>query len=162
MADFTLEKSTIDKCDYEGLQLDTRAHDSTEKDLDTTKSRRSPRHGQAEYSDEKNFITETEAREAAGLDDTPESATSTVDLTKPTMINDDDGGAPKPKVQRMCGLRRRYFWTFFGLVLTIITVAAVVGGILGARQSASSAPSNSSTPLGSASDTPGDSRKEIM
>ncbi|MCJ1411688.1 hypothetical protein MMC19_005780 [Ptychographa xylographoides] len=151
MVEPAMEKAPVDHCDYEGLQLDTRARDQTEKDLDTPQelnSPVSPEQYQNFWDDEKNLIAAREAREAqraAPSQYTPVSAGSTKTLVPPDMVS-QDGTPAERKPQRICGLRRGLFWTFLILILAIIVIAAIVGGLLAARRNSSSTPSPSATP----------------
>ena len=108
-----------------------------------------------DYSDEKAFISEREAREAQQK--SPYSLTSTQFSPKPAVI-DDLTAPPKPKVPRICGMRRKYFWALFGTVLAIIIIAAVLGGVLGSTShttTTSAGPSTAATPNSPPSALPG-------
>lgn len=45
--------------------------------------------------------------------------------------NESAKSGSMPKVRRVCGVRRRNFWVIFGLVLTTVIAAAVIGGTVG-------------------------------
>ncbi|MCJ1354737.1 MAG: hypothetical protein MMC33_004726 [Icmadophila ericetorum] len=51
---------------------------------------------------------------------------------------------PLPRVQRICGLRRRIFFIMYGLILAIIAIASIIGGVIAGTRSNSSALSTSS------------------
>ena len=116
-------QSPIELSDYQGLQLDTRAGDITEKYVDA----------------EKASIAEAEARDLAR---SRSSAASTADASR----------APSAREKRICGLRRQLFWIILANILVIILVAAgvggVVGGVVGSRHkktTSASTPSSSSS-----------------
>ncbi|MCJ1432568.1 hypothetical protein MMC27_001925 [Xylographa pallens] len=160
MAQPFTEKVPIDRSDYEGLQLDTRARDQIEKDLDTSQDVKcpiSPDQFHLGWDDEKKLLWAREAREvrdarsATSDEPGPVSAISTRAPTFPTLSNDTETMSTR-KPQRICGLRPRWFWTILALILASMIIAAILGGVLTARQSHTSTttitPANSTEPQG--------------
>ncbi|MCJ1378079.1 hypothetical protein MMC17_001175 [Xylographa soralifera] len=160
MAQPLSEKVPVDRSDYEGLQLDTRARDQVEKDLDTSQDVKcpiSPDQCHLGWDDEKKLLWAREAREvraarsAASDEPTPVSAISTRAPTFPTMSNDTETSSTR-KPQRICGLRPGWFWTILAVILASMIIAAILGGVLTARQTHTSTttttPTNSTEPPG--------------
>lgn len=130
--------------DYEGLQVDTRAEDSTDKHLDPEKSP----HGRRDWGDLDDDDAYLNEKQIATVDqnekdeESPISpgATLVADPESPHPKTIDDtiaiasGVPPMPKVRRICGMRRRYFWIAFGAVLIAVIVASIVGGVVGGRK----------------------------
>lgn len=114
-------QSPIESSDYEGLQLDTRAVDNTDKTLN-------PFQG---YSDEKAYLSQT--TEIRGPPRSNNSTATTSDGVGSAGTGDSSESS-KPK-KRICGLRRPSFWILFSVLLAIIIVAAIVGGLVGGRHS---------------------------
>jgi hypothetical protein len=115
-------QSPVEPSDYQGLQLDTRAKESTEKYVDA----------------EKAFIAEAEARELVRSNTSRTSAAATFATTIPAE-------------KRICGVRRRYFWFLLAFIVIIVIVAAVVGGVVsslnrGSQTSTPASPSTSAAP----------------
>ena len=147
-----LQQSTVDRADYEGLQLDTRIIEGLDKDLDISPRRQDL----SEYSDEKTPVTPVMRTQLRRLGELPaaDSMDSSSHPMKPIQM-DDSLPNRQPQIQRIFGLRRKMFWLALGLILAIIVVAAVIGGVLGGlRQSggndetvppASANPGNSSS-----------------
>ena len=145
-------QSPIDRTDYEGLQLDTRAKDETEKTLSPIRdndSPQSPQEHQFDYNDEKAIIAQREFEEAR-RNGVPMMVHQTSNPPSPIDNARESEGleavvpAPKPRVQRICGLRQRHFWISFCSILAIVVVAAVIGGI--AAKTRRGSPSSQSPP----------------
>ncbi|SLM37184.1 hypothetical protein LPUS_06915 [Lasallia pustulata] len=132
MAEHSTEKSPVDSSDYEGLQLDTRAVDNTDKTLN-------PFQG---YSDEKAYLSQTTA--IRGPPRSNNSAATTTDGVV-SAVTDDSIASPEPK-KRICGLRRQTFWILLSVILAIAVVAAIVGGLVGGLRHSSAAKSNAHAP----------------
>ncbi|MCJ1398668.1 hypothetical protein MMC11_001869 [Xylographa trunciseda] len=142
MAQPATEKAPVDCSDYEGLQVDTRARDQTEKDLDTNrdvKSPISPDHCHLGWDDEKKLLWARGAREVRDArsvtsdEPAPLSTISTRAPTFPAMTNDTETTSTQ-KPLRICGLRPTWFWTLLALILASMIIAAILGGVLTARQ----------------------------
>ena len=147
------DQAPVDSSDYEGLQLDTRARDQTEKDLDTSQeatSQFSPDQYHSVWDDKKLLW----AREAGEVRDTrsptsdvpaPVSGISTRAPTFPTINNDSEPLSTR-KPQRICGLRPIWFWILLTTILASMVIAAILGGVLTARenhtQSTTATPAN--------------------
>lgn len=145
MSESSTEKSPVDRVEYEGLQLDTRAKDSREKHLDPLSVPRRLR-GQDDSDNEDDILGEKQAVvDISPTSPSSPSSTGSVDRGTPVPILPDKsaGWPPAPKVRRICGVRRRNFWIIFGVVLAIVVAAAVIGGAVGGtRHSSSSGSSN--------------------
>lgn len=139
--------------DYEGLQLDTRAKDSTEKHLNPLKAPQGLRDPD-DSDNEDDFPRYVSEKQAAV--DTPAAVscptTSTTSTTAelrgnpiPVLPDDIAGSNPESKVRRTCGMRHRHFWIVFGIVCAIIISAAVIGGAVGGTRHSSSASSKNSS-----------------
>ena len=135
-------QSPVEASEYAGLELDTRATNTTERDLDDSRII-SPGSDPAEERGEKASMVEVGARAVARSQTTPHLMTSTLDEEMPH--------APNAREVKIYGLRRRYFWIIFAMVLILIILAAVVGGVVGALRDDSSASTSSSS--GDASST---------
>lgn len=151
--------------DYEGLQVDTRAQDSTDKHLDLLKAPPKPKR-QRESNDV--YFTEKEIRVDEKPQDSPTSMDSPMDSTltsamagttmvpetpctpaKMKTMDDELPLPPDPKPRRICGMRKRSFWVLFVVLLALIVAAALVGGIVGGMRhssSTSAAPKASTAP----------------
>ena len=125
-------QSPIDSSDYEGLQLDTRAVDNTDKNLN-------PFQG---YGDEKAYLSQS--TEARGRQRSPKSTATTTDGAG-SAGTEDSIVPPEPK-KRRCGVRRRTFCILFGVILAITIAAAIVGGVVGGRRHPSATKSTSHAP----------------
>ncbi|MCJ1285772.1 hypothetical protein MMC26_005113 [Xylographa opegraphella] len=173
MAQPLTEKVPVDSSDYEGLQLDTRARDQIEKDLDTSQDMKgpiSPDPYHLGWDDEKKLLWAREAREARDASATcdeagPVSAISTRAPTFPTLSNDNETLSSR-KPQRICGLRPGWFWTILALILASMIIAAILGGVLTARQNHTSTttttPVNSTGPAGGQSLVPAGSSNPTL
>ena len=150
----------VGSSDYEGLQLDTRAKDQIEKDLDTNqdvKSPVSPEQYHLGWDDEKKLLWAREAREMRDArsptsdEPGPVSAISTSAPTFPALTNDPETLSER-QPQRICGLRPGWFWTILALILASMIIAAILGGVLTAQQShtmtTTTPPANSTDPSG--------------
>ena len=135
------------KRDYEGLQLDTRAREVTDKHLDPAKpfqlkpsrdSRGDQKYG---YFNEKEvgFDEKGQTQMHVSASDSPTSPSSTMvggdtpQDYRPKGVDEIVGRPPPPKERKICGLRPPYFWTLFAVCLSLVIAAAIVGGVLGAR-----------------------------
>ncbi|CAD6575147.1 MAG: hypothetical protein ASARMPRED_007112 [Alectoria sarmentosa] len=134
------EKSPVDKVDYEGLQLDTRAQDNRDPFLD--QSRPQGLSGD-DLNDHGFHLNEKQAHAGIPVGMTmgvPMSPEGTLSPISPTGLKetDDSLGSPPPPEKRICGLRQKHFWELLGLVLAIILAATIIGGVVGGLQSRSS------------------------
>ncbi|MCJ1266135.1 hypothetical protein MMC22_006017 [Lobaria immixta] len=147
MSGSSTEKSPVDRVEYEGLQLDTRAKDSREKHLDPLSAPRRLR-GQDDSDNEDDILCEKQAVvDISPTSPSSPSSTGSVDRGTPVPILPDKsaGWPPAPKVRRICGVRRRNFWIIFGVILAIVVAAAVIGGVVGGTRHSSSSGSPNST-----------------
>ena len=80
------------------------------------------------------------------------------DIKEKSMVDVVPIPPPEPKPRKICGLRRRHFWTLFAVLLGMIVAAAIIGGaIAGTRKNGSSptpAPTTQSGLPAAASPTP--------
>ncbi|KAL9076292.1 MAG: hypothetical protein Q9161_001008 [Pseudevernia consocians] len=125
------KQSTIDKVDYEGLQLDTRARDDRDPHLDQSRP-------QGLLDDDFNhhdfYLSEKQAHAgnpvgvSTGTPISPGGTLSPISQMGPKEI---DGGlrSPPPPERRICGLRPKHFWELLGLILAIILAVAIIGGV---------------------------------
>ncbi|MCJ1226336.1 hypothetical protein MMC12_002986 [Toensbergia leucococca] len=149
MADHSTEKSPIERTDYEGLQLDTRAKENWEKTLDVKDAKAFA--GYHHYIDEKALPEEKEAIGGPEFLTTPTTIASATDAIKAATI--DERGS-ETKIKRIYGVRRKTFWIIFGLALTIVILTAIVGGAVGAtRHSSSTRPTPTATSGGASTST---------
>ncbi|KAL8755414.1 MAG: hypothetical protein Q9199_003667 [Rusavskia elegans] len=136
MAEYPPEKRpSTTRRDYEGLELDTRAGDGSEKHLDHTKPLPDLKRWQYEeenkrYLNEKQMIDAHEVPQSSPTTDTSMGALSPRG-PHPKGFNHPMGSPPEPRTRRICGLRRGLFWLMFGIVLALVILAAVVGGVVG-------------------------------
>lgn len=127
--------------DYEGLQVDTRAEDSTDKHLDPQKGP----HGLGDWGDLDDDDAYLNEKQIATVDhnekdeESPISPGATLvadpESPHPKTIDDvvaiEPGSPPEPKVRRICGMRRRNFWIVFGVILAVVIAASIIGGVAG-------------------------------
>ncbi|KAL9123166.1 MAG: hypothetical protein Q9187_000282 [Circinaria calcarea] len=132
------EKAPVDRTDYEGLQLDTRAKDETEKHLDAEpelESPQSPEQCQVDCLDEKAIIAQREAEEGrrsrAAMTTVEEAQSPLTPRVEHLSHNGLEAVIPatQPRVRRICGLRQKHFLISFVLILAIVILAAVLGGV---------------------------------
>ncbi|KAL8844399.1 MAG: hypothetical protein Q9176_001309 [Flavoplaca citrina] len=148
MAEYPFEKQPpTTGSHYEGLELDTRAGDGSEKHLDHTKPLPDLKRWQYEednrrYLNEKQMI---DAHEIPQSSPTTDASMGTLSPRgpHPKAFNYPMGSPPEPRARRICGLRRGLFWLMFGIVLALVIVAAVVGGVVGGTKNSPSATSPS-------------------
>ena len=130
--------------------MDTRATDSTDKHLDTQKGSKTVRDwvdldDDEAYLNEKQIATVKENESDGQLPVSP-GATLVADPETPHPKTVDHaviaalGSPPEPRVRKMCGMRRRYFWVAFGLILAVIIAASIVGGLVGGRRKQTAPP----------------------
>ncbi|KAL8823545.1 MAG: hypothetical protein Q9191_005757 [Dirinaria sp. TL-2023a] len=154
--------------DYEGLQVDTRAQDSTDKHLDPLKAAPKPKRQRQSNDDvyfhEKEIRVDERPHDSPTSMDSPMDSTLTSAMAGTTMVPETPGTPaklktmddelplpPEPKPQRICGMRKRIFWILFVILLVLIVAAALLGGILGGMKRSSSpssapeAPANPTT-----------------
>ncbi|KAL2039442.1 hypothetical protein N7G274_007714 [Stereocaulon virgatum] len=139
-----LEKSPVERCDYEGLQLDTRARENLDR-----QPRRSRPQGflEQDYSHEGTYINEKHDHATMIDQHSPKSPESAAgpgpSPTTPLGLKTDEemltspataSAVPTAEGRRMCGLRPRHFWELFGLILAVVIAAAVIGGVVGGLQ----------------------------
>ena len=143
-SELTKTQSPANGGDYEGLQVDTRAKDSTDKHLDPQKGPQVKRDS-AELNDHEAYLNEKQIAsvsesERGGQSPISPGATLVADPETPypktmdSVVAVETGSPPKPRVWKICGLRRRNFWILFGAILAVIIVASVTGGVLGGRK----------------------------
>ena len=152
-------QSPVDRWDYEGLQVDTRARENQEKHLDDSKPQGFL---DDDFDNSGNYLNEKESHGAVIDEISPTSPDSTLGAgyspisplgdTKDRLKKDfpskgieETIGSPPPvpPERKICGLKRKWFWELFALVLALLIVAAVVGGVVGglkARDGSSHAP----------------------
>ena len=137
-------QSPVNGEDYEGLQVDTRAKDSTDKHLDTQYGPQGLRSWET-LDDKHDYLHEKQIAlvdETLKGDHSPTSPGATLvedaETPRPKTIDDgisvEPGSPPAPNVRKICGMRRRNFWIAFGAVLVIVVVAAIVGGLVGGKR----------------------------
>lgn len=142
------EKSPVDNVDYEGLQLDTRARDNRDPDLDQSKPQGLL---DDDFDRHEFYLNQKEAHAGApggmpmGIPTSPEGTLSPLSPTGPKEI-DDGLESPQSPEKRLCGLRQKHFWELLALILAIVLAAVVVGGVVGGLQSRNGAPSPSEQP----------------
>ena len=130
-------QSPVDKVDYEGLQLDTRARDNQDPQLDESRSRglRDENfHSHGFYPNEKQEHAGIPVGIPMGIPTSPDGTLSPMSPTGAKEIGEGVESTP-PREKRICGLRRKHFWELFGLILAIVLAAAVIGGVVGGLQS---------------------------
>ena len=146
-------QSPVDKVDYEGLQLDTRARDNQDPQLDESRSR-----GLRDDNFHNHGFYPNEKQEHAGIPmGIPTSPDGTLSPMSPTGAKEIGEGvvSSPPRERRICGLRRKHFWELSGLILAIVLAAAIIGGVVGGLQSrhGKSSPSGQSASNNSTSNT---------
>lgn len=134
--------------DYEGLQLDTRARDNRDPQLDESKPQglvdnHFNSHGC--YPDESQAHAGIPGVVPMGIPTSPEGTLSPLSPMGPKEL-DDGLESPRPREKIICGLRQKHFWELLGLVLAIFLAAAIVGGVVGGLQSRNGKPSPSGQP----------------
>ncbi|MCJ1430016.1 hypothetical protein MMC29_007931 [Sticta canariensis] len=130
------EKSPVDRVDFEGLQIDTRAKDVTEKCLDPLTVHRGWR--DRDLKNEDHLSGKQATAETFLTSPTSSSSTTTGferGLRAPIRADEPAGPPPTPKARRICGTHRRNFWVIFGILLAIVVIAAVIGGAVAGSQS---------------------------
>ena len=134
----TFSQSPVDYVDYEGLQLDTRARDNRDPQLDE-----SNRHGS--YPDEKGPHAGVPVGVPMGIPLSPDGTLSPMSPTEPKELDEGLESAPPPE-KRICGLRRKHFWELLGLILALVLAAAIIGGVVGGLQARNGKNSSSGQP----------------
>ncbi|KAL8710458.1 MAG: hypothetical protein Q9220_004890 [cf. Caloplaca sp. 1 TL-2023] len=152
--------------EYEGLELDTRAGDGTDKHLDHSKPLPDLRKWQEDeenrrYLNEKQMIQAHEVPQASPTSPSSAGGVLSPQMSQHKTLNESMGSPPEPRTRRICGLRRGLFWLMFGVVLALVIVAAVVGGVVGGTRHSSSggsdpAPSSDAPAAGVIPVDPGD------
>ena len=134
--------------DYGGLQLDTRARDNQDPQLDQSKPQ-----GLLNHNSNLHGCYPNENQAHAGIPvgvpmGIPTSPEGTLSPMSPMGLKELDDGLnpPRPQEKRICGLRSKHFWGLLGLVLAIVLAAAIVGGVVGGLQSRNGKPSPSRQP----------------
>ena len=150
-------QSPVDKVDYEGLQLDTRARDNQDPQLDESRSRglRDENfHSHGFYPDEKQEHAGIPVGIPMGIPTSPDGTLSPMSPIGAKEMGEGIVSTP-PRERRIFGLRRKHFWELLGLILAIVLAAAIVGGVVGGLQSrhGKSSPSGQSTSNNSTSNT---------
>ena len=150
-------QSPVDKVDYEGLQLDTRARDNQDPQLDESRSRGlrdGNFHNHGFYRNEKEEHAGIPVGVPMGIPTSPDGTLSPMSPTGAKEIGDGVEPTP-PREKRVCGLRRKHFWELVGLVLAMVLAAAIIGGLVGGLQSrhGKSSPSGQSASNNSTSNT---------
>ena len=145
-----MSQSPIEGPDLEGLQLDTRAKDNRDPVLDGSKPQAfldDDFDDHMNYINQKQRIFEDPEKKSRDSHYPLDSNLSPSTLVPPKTTNDIYASPlpPEPVAARICGLRRHRFWEVFGLVLSFIVVAAVVGGVVGGLQ-ANTGPDYSAAP----------------
>lgn len=126
-------QSPVERGDYEGLQLDTRAKDSTKKHLDHSEAPQGLRDpDDSDHEDE--YLSEKQAT-IYMPDGSPNSTTSTTAVIRgnsvPVLADESASSSSEPKVRRTFGLRRRPFGIILGVIIAVIIAAAAIGGAVG-------------------------------
>ena len=137
----------MDYGDLGGLQLDTRLKDTKDPYGISPTQYESPTY---DYDDRMRYTSEKQARSASSLARMRMASPSSRGWASSGSINQKEVNAPyKPTqytgdlaVPRICGLQKRYFWVAFGLLLSFIITAAVVGGVVGGLQAQNNAAGN--------------------
>ncbi|KAI9869959.1 MAG: hypothetical protein M1830_004888 [Pleopsidium flavum] len=121
-------KSPVERGDYEGLQLDTREKRG--------------------YDTHRGLTSSAKLKELEGLQASPTTSMGMPfrGFSEKPALMDDLVAQPKPKEYRICGMRRKTFWIFFGVILGIIIIAAIIGGAVGGTRNNLSASSTSPPP----------------
>ena len=137
-------QSPVDKVDYEGLQLDTRARDNQDPQLDESRYRGlrdGNFHNHGFYPNEKQEHAGIPVGIPMGIPTSPDGTLSPMSPTGAKEIG--EGVVSTPREKRICGLRRKHFWELSGLILAIVLAAAIIGGVVGGLQSRHGKPSPS-------------------
>ncbi len=137
-------QSPVDRGDYEGLQIDTRARENIDKHLDSSKAQGlldddfDPREN---YLNEKQTRVHQSSLSKKGLtrwESLASPDTAYTDCFSPTTsglgkagLDSESKIAPKAPQRRICGLKRRHFWELLGLILAFAAAGAVIGGVVG-------------------------------
>lgn len=135
--------------DYEGLQLDTRARDNRDPQLDQSKPQGLLDDNFNPYGCYPNNENQAHAGIPVGvpmgIPTSPEGTLSPMSPMGPKEL-DEGLNSPRPQEKRKYGLRQKHFWELLGLVLAIVLAAAIVGGVVGGLQSRNGKPSPSRQP----------------
>ena len=150
-------QSPVDKVDYEGLQLDTRARDNQDPQLDESRPRGlrdETFHNHGFYPNEKQEHAGIPVGIPTGIPTSPDGTLSPMSPTGAKEIGEGAVSTP-PRERRTCGLRRKHFWELLGPILAIVLAAAIVGGVVGGLKSrrGKSSPSGQSASNNSTSNT---------
>lgn len=154
-----IEQSPIDAWDFEGLQLDLRAKENQDKDLDDSKPQGFL---DDDFDNSNHYLNEKQAHAGVTTQEylSPGSPDSTYGpgvspftpgLPNPKKIDGSFASpppSPPPPKRRICGLRARHFWELFALALMLVVTAAIVGGVVGGLKmhaGSFSAPAGAST-----------------
>ena len=134
--------------EYEGLQLDTRARDNRDPQLDQSKTQglldgRFNLHGC--YPNEIQAHAGIPVGVPMGIPTSPEETLSPMSPMGLKELN-EGLNSPRPQEKRVCGMRQKHFWELLGLVLAIVLAAGIVGGVVGGLQSRNRKPSPSRQP----------------
>ena len=154
----TKTQSPVNGGDYEGLQVDTRAKDSTDKHLDPQKGPQLKRDW-SDVDDGEAYLNEKQIASVGQIErggQSPISPGNTLvadpETPYPKTMDSDvairSGSPPEPRVWKICGLRRRNFWILFGTILAVIIVVSIIGGVLGGRKKQTETQTPSTMPAG--------------
>lgn len=139
--------------DYEGLQLDTRARDNRDPQLDETKPKGVVNnHFNGYYHDESQAHAGIPEGVPIGIPTSPEGTLSPLSPMGPKELH-EGLESPRPREKRICGLRQKLFWELLGLALAIVLAAVIVGGVVGGLQSRNGKQSPSGQPKFNATST---------
>lgn len=120
--------------DYEGLQLDTRARDNRDPQLDLSKPQGLLNDNYNPYGCYPNDENQAHAGIPVGVPmGIPASSEGTLSPMSPMGPKELDEGlnSSRPQEKRICGLRQKHFWELLGLIVAIVLAAAIVGGVVG-------------------------------
>ena len=139
-----MNQSPVDKVDYEGLQLDTRARDNRDPHLDQSKPQGLL---DDDFNDHGFYLNEKQAHAEIPMG-IPTSPEGTLSPMSPIGAKEIDDGplSPPPAEKRIWGLRQKHFWELLGLVVAIVLAAAIIGGVVGGLQSRDGKSSSSGQP----------------
>ncbi|KAL6720993.1 hypothetical protein ACLMJK_000093 [Lecanora helva] len=157
------EKSPVDKRDYEGLQVDTRARENQEKHLDESKPQGFL---DDDFDNSGNYLSEKESHGAMFKETRPTSPESNFGHAFSPVSPEDqikdmkfppkdvektmESPTPVPPEPKVCGIKRRRFWLLFALSLSLLLSAAIIAGVVGGLEARHG---NSTTPASSPSST---------
>lgn len=131
---------TIVRNDSEGLQLDLRASNQTEKYLDSTayaETPWSPVYHQPAWIEKKGSFAQPPGTDPSEIWKPPILASHPAFATREKDVRFSENTVESPleqEPQRICGLRRRKYWTVLGLGLSFIIIGAIVGGVLAGKR----------------------------